>query len=339
MTDFTFGVVTYNCGTTIIETLESIKYQIENFGDGIRFYLILSDDCSRDNTIFLVNQWIKIHKELFYETKVLTTSVNSGLCVNYAQLINSIQTDYFIQIAGDDLVSSRNILKSIADLGQNELRVYLPITYDGERAEISNSIIARQLYYKIYKHSNKRDIRLLETLTPYSTMEIAFLRQHYTKGSMEFIRQYRNFEDDTSLYYILRNNSNVSFTFCMEPFLIYRRSGISLTTSVDNANQIQFLDDLYRFRKLTLKNERHLPTKIFLLLIVWDAFLMKHRFNSSNSLDRRIKKWINMKRIKKGKISPGFDEQQHMISSFVLKEGQYLKQLKENSDVFIKSLS
>lgn len=338
MRDFTFGVVTYNSDSTIIETLESIKYQIENFGNGIRFYLIISDDCSEDNTIFWVNQWIKINRSLFYETKVLITPVNGGVCANYAQLINSIQTDYFLQIAGDDLVCSRNIFKSVMDLGQNELRVYIPIIYNGEQVQISDSNIARQLYYKDYKHSNKRDIRLLETLTPYSTTGITFLRHHYTSGSMEFIKQYKNYEDDTSLYYILKNNSNVSFTFWMEPFVIYRRSGSSLTTSVDNANQIRFLDDLYSFRKLTLKNEQHLPTKIFLLMIVWDAFLMKHRFNASNSFARKIRKWINNRRIKRGKNSSCFNEQCNIIHLFLLKEEQYLKRLREDSEAFVKTM-
>lgn len=336
MTDFTFGVIAYNAESTIIETLESIRYQVESFGSGIKCYLIISDDCSTDSTFFLVNEWININKSLFYKTIILSTKKNSGLCVNYAQLVNNIMTDYFILISGDDLVCSRNVFQALADLGKNELRVHLPIIYNGERLEISDSNIARQLYYKGYRHSNKIDIRLLETMTPYNSIQIKFLRRHYTPDSMEFIKRYRNFEDDTSLYYILRNNSEASFSFCMEPLMIYRRSGTSLTTSVDNANQIRFLDDLYSFRKLTLKNERHLPTKIFLLLIVWDAFLMKHRFDASNSLDRKIRRWINNRRISQGKNISGYKEQCNIINSFILNEEQYLKRMKENSDSFVK---
>ena len=339
LTDFTFGVVTYNSDSTIIETLESIKYQIENFGKGISFYLVLSDDCSKDNTVLYANKWIELNRILFSEVTVLSTPVNSGVCVNYALMINNINTEHFIQIAGDDLICSRNIFKSMLDLGKNELRVHLPIVYNGEKVEVSENNIARQLYYKDYKHSNKKDIRLLETLIPYSTVQILFLKHHYTVESMEFIKQYRNFEDDTSLYYILNNNNEVSFSFCMEPLIIYRRAETSLTTSVDNANQIRFLDDLYNFRKLTLKNERHLLTKLFLALIVWDVFLMKHRFNASNSLDRKLRQWINDRRIKNGRNNPSFNEQSDKIHSFVLKEEEYTKYLREKSLKFYEVLN
>lgn len=337
MNEFTFGVVTYNSVATVIETLESIKYQIENYGGGIRFHLVVSDDSSKDDTIFWVNKWIKRNESLFFKTKILTTLVNSGLCANYALLINNIQTEHFIQIAGDDLVCSRNVLKSMEDLGENEVRVYLPTIYDGKRVEISDSNIARQLYYKEFKHSNIKDIRLLETLSPYNAAQIVFLRKHYTVDSMEFIKQYKNYEDDTSLYFILTNNSDVSFAFHMEPFLIYRRSGDSLTTSVDNSSQIMFLDDLYRFRKHTLKSEKHLLTKIFIVFIVWDAFLMKHRFSASKSLSRKIRKHINDKRIKWGKNSPCFQEQCDKIRLFLSNEERYLKYLKKNSDDFMKA--
>lgn len=339
ITDFTFGVVTYNSDSTIIETLESIKYQIENFGTGIKFNLIISDDCSKDSTNFFVNEWIKINKPLFVETKILTTSVNSGLCVNYAQLINNIKTNYFIQIAGDDLLCSRNVFKSMEDLGKDELRVYLPIIYNGERIEISDSDIARQLFYKDYKHTNKKDIHILETMTPYCSSEIIFLKKFYTLDSMEYIKQFRNFEDDTSLYYILRNNKETIFSFRMDPFIIYRKAGNSLTTSVDNANQIKFMDDLYRFRRCILKDEKHVPTKLFMVLSVWHHFLMKHRFDASKSLYKKTKDYIEKRRIKAGKKNPEFMDYKKKIELFIQDETQYLEQLKANSIAFLKRMN
>ena len=338
MTEFTFGVLTYNSASTVIETLESIKYQIEHYGEGIKFFLIVSDDCSSDNTMFLVNKWMEINRALFFEVKALSTSINSGICANYALLINSIQTEFFLPISGDDLVSSVNVLESVSNLGQYEIRIYLPILYNGEDVFISEKNIARQLFYKEYGHSNKKDIHLLETLNPYSSPEVTFLRQHYSTESMEFIKQYRNFEDDTSLYYILRNNRKVKFVFKIEPLVIYRKSGESLTTSVDNSNQIKFLDDLYKFRKLTMKEEKNVIIKIFLLLSVWHHFLIKHRFDASRTLYKRIKNHIEKKRIKTGMRHLSFTEYNESIHLFLQEEKQYLIQMKSNSDAFIKYL-
>lgn len=336
MTEFTFGVVTYNSESTIVETLESIKYQIEHYGGGIRFYLIVSDDCSTDSTLYVVNEWIRCNKEFFFETKVLSTPINSGLCVNYAQMINAIKTDFFIEIAGDDLISSANVLQSMSDLRQNEIRIYLPILYDGEHTSITETNIARQLFYKEYGHSNKKDIHLLETLNPYSSPEVTFLRQHYSTESMEFIKQYRNFEDDTSLYYILRNNRKVEFVFKMEPFIIYRKSGESMTSSVDNSNQIRFLDDLYKFRKYTLKNEKNVFIKVFLIFVVWDAFLMKHRFDASRSINRKLRKMVEQKRANVGMKMESYIKYKELLDTYLRNEEKYLRDLKEKNSHFLK---
>ena len=51
MKEFTFGVFTYNQEQFIFENLESIKYQIEKYGGGTSFSLVMSDDCSQDNTV------------------------------------------------------------------------------------------------------------------------------------------------------------------------------------------------------------------------------------------------------------------------------------------------
>ena len=334
MNEFTFGVLTYNSEPTVIETLESIKYQIENHGYGIKFYLIISDDCSEDNTVYLVNKWVIKNKKFFDDVKILSTSVNSGVCVNYALLINSIQTEFFIQIAGDDLICSSNIFESMSDIGPNEIRIHMPILYNGEQVAISDDDIARQLFYKDYKHSNKKDIHILETVIPYCSAEITFRKKNYTLDCMEYIKQFRNFEDDTSLYYILCNNKEAVFSFCMQPLIIYRRSGDSLTTSVDSASQIIFLDDLYRFRRYTLKNEKHLPTKLFIALSVWHYFLMKHRFNASKTLYKKIKCHIDKKRIGLGKENPKFINYKRKMELFIQDEEQYLKQLKANSKDF-----
>ena len=335
MTEFTFGVVTYNSAATIIETLESIKYQIEQYGEEIQCYLIVSDDCSKDETETLVKMWIEKNRNLFKKTQVLKTNGNSGLCINYALLINNIKTNYFIQIAGDDLISSKNIFETLSDMKKDEIRVYMPILYDGNHVSITNENIGRQLFYRKIKHTNSKDIHILETLSPYCTVEITFLKEYYTVDSMEFIKQYRNFEDDTSLYYILKNNKNVTFSFRMEPFLLYRRSGTELTTSTNNASQILFLDDLYRFRRLTLKNEKNIPTKIFLVLSVWHHFLIKHRFDASNTMYKKIKHKIEVHRVNKGMKDLEYKIYQDKLNEFVKNEDSYLKTIKKISEIFL----
>ena len=155
---------------------------------------------------------------------------------------------------------------------------------------------------------------------------------------MEFIKNYRNFEDDTSLYYLMHNNKETSFSFSMEPLVLYRISEKTLTNSVDNAGQIAFLDDLHKFRKFTFKQEKHISTKLFLALIMWDTFLMKHRFNASKALDRKIRKKKINKILKSAQKYEDLKVYKDKYISFTKSEEVYLEHIKKSASDFIKGL-
>ena len=63
--EFVFGVMTYNQESIICETLESIKYQIETYGKDIDCTIIITDDCSKDKTVKVIENWLKNNGELF----------------------------------------------------------------------------------------------------------------------------------------------------------------------------------------------------------------------------------------------------------------------------------
>ena len=80
---FTFVVTSYNQEKVILENLESIKYQIENYGKNINCSLLVCDDCSQDNTIGVVEKWLDNNKDLFYEYKIMTSEKKYGNCKKY----------------------------------------------------------------------------------------------------------------------------------------------------------------------------------------------------------------------------------------------------------------
>lgn len=334
--EISFGVVTYNSEKTIIETLESIRFQVEQFGRTHKNYLVISDDCSNDDTCELLSIWIDKYKEIFSDIKVIQTEINSGLCVNYAQLIKNIHTNFFIPLAGDDLLSSGNVYDKLSTLDENELRVHLTVEFSGSTVWNKPENMKKQLYYSKYKHTNKRDIALLETLSPYSSVEIIFFKRHYTDDCMEYIKNYRNFEDDTSFYYVLRNNKDVKFRFVMTPIVLYRREEKSLTKMVDTTSQIAFLDDLYRYRKETFRKEKNIFVKIYLYMMLWDNFLMKHRFDASRCIDRKIKKAIEQIQNKKIQKDSQLMEYLESYKRIIARENEHLKLIQKNAMIFLK---
>jgi glycosyltransferase involved in cell wall biosynthesis len=91
------NVVTYNSAETIVETLESIKGQTYP-----RIELIVSDDCSKDNTVVICREWIASNKARFENTQIITTPVNTGISKNCNRALFAATGEWIKPIAGDD---------------------------------------------------------------------------------------------------------------------------------------------------------------------------------------------------------------------------------------------
>lgn len=336
--DFTFGILTYNSGDTVIETMESIKYQIETFGNGMDIYLVVSDDGSRDDTIPVLKYWLSKNSNLFVNYLILESEINQGVCRNYSRMIREIKTRDFLQIAGDDLVCSQNIFEKFHNLKENELRVYMQYDLQNNLVEIDDYSLARQLFYGKKTLSNVKCKRLLETFPPYRSIEVIFNRTHYSEDCLNFMEQFKNFEDDTSLYYIFSHNSNAYFTFSNEPLILYRKSESALTQSVGNPGQILFLDDLYKFRKITLKHEKNLVTKLTLLFSCFHSFKLAHRFSGQRTIYKKMVVKNRNKVLNEVKRYKGFSKVQQECFEFIENENLYIQEIKKRSDSFLKSL-
>lgn len=92
-------VITYNSSKTVIETLDSIYNQTYP-----NIELIVSDDCSPDNTVAMCREWIETHKERFVRTELLTVEKNTGISANGNRAEAACQGEWVKGIAGDDLL-------------------------------------------------------------------------------------------------------------------------------------------------------------------------------------------------------------------------------------------
>lgn len=92
-------VIAYNSAKTVIETLESIKAQTYP-----NIELIISDDCSTDNTVELCRDWIEQNNERFVRTEVITVENNTGVSGNQNRAEAACQGEWVKPIAGDDLL-------------------------------------------------------------------------------------------------------------------------------------------------------------------------------------------------------------------------------------------
>lgn len=93
------AVVTYNSSKFVLETLESIKNQSYR-----NIELIVSDDCSIDDTVEVCREWIEKNKDRFVRTVLLESPVNTGVSANGNRAADACQGEWVKGIAGDDLL-------------------------------------------------------------------------------------------------------------------------------------------------------------------------------------------------------------------------------------------
>lgn len=101
-------VVTYNSANTVTETLDSIVNQTYK-----NIELVISDDCSTDNTIKLVANWIENNQNRFIRTILVSNEKNEGTVRNLNRGIKCSTGQWIKSIAGDDKLFENAIAEYI----------------------------------------------------------------------------------------------------------------------------------------------------------------------------------------------------------------------------------
>ncbi len=129
-------VVSYNAADTVIETLDSVLKQTYN-----NIELIISDDCSEDNTEAIVSEWLEQHKDTFKGGAcLLTAGHNQGVCANFNKAINFSKGEWIKIIAADDILMS------------NCCEDYVKYTLDHPEAQFMTSYV--DYYHDTFDRNN-----------------------------------------------------------------------------------------------------------------------------------------------------------------------------------------
>lgn len=92
-------VVTYNSSRFLLEALEAIKAQTYR-----NIELIITDDCSKDDTVRLCGEWLGANEGRFVSSRVMAADKNGGLTVNCNKGVSASKGDWLKLIAGDDIL-------------------------------------------------------------------------------------------------------------------------------------------------------------------------------------------------------------------------------------------
>lgn len=101
-------ICSYNSSEYILETLESTINQ--NYSN---IELIISDDCSTDNTVDICRKWINDNSDHFTRAEILTAEKNTGIAGNLNRGIGASMGEWIKPMAADDIFLPGAIDKNI----------------------------------------------------------------------------------------------------------------------------------------------------------------------------------------------------------------------------------
>lgn len=97
-------VITYNSSDTILRTLDSVKVQTYQ-----NIELIVSDDCSTDDTVAIIREWIDSNSKRFVRTELIEVQKNTGVAPNCNRGIRAAHGVWIKGLSGDDLLLENSI--------------------------------------------------------------------------------------------------------------------------------------------------------------------------------------------------------------------------------------
>ena len=203
-------VITYNSGRTVVETLDSIYEQSYP-----RLELIVSDDCSGDDTMEICRKWLETHGDRFENAAVIRTQQNGGVAANLNCAIRAAKGEWLKYIAGDDLLLPDCISDNMEFVRNNDndgvifsnVRQFY-VDAQGKRVltDIYHPAESAKQYY--YKSAEEQYNRILSVcFTPSNSV---FWRRSVAVAH-PFLEQYPYNEDDPQWLHLTKEGIKLSF--------------------------------------------------------------------------------------------------------------------------------
>lgn len=219
-------ILTYNSADTIVETLNSVKAQTYS-----PLEVIISDDCSKDETKSIVEDWINVNENIFYSIKMIYGEVNLGLSGNMNKGLREAQGRYIKFLAADDLLLHNAIDRYVTFAQANDK--VIPIGKVKLLAEDGTDVASVQSYcercYAIAMES--REIQYEKILR--ANWLVSPAADFYEKAVLikmgGYNEHYRLMEDYPMSIKLLKNG--YQFGLINEELMGYRISGGSITGS------------------------------------------------------------------------------------------------------------
>lgn len=219
-------VVTYNSSNTVLETLDSIYDQ--TYSD---IELIVSDDCSRDDTAIIVSQWLTDHSSRFTSTCFTHTDNNSGVTKNCNHGISMAKGKYVQLIAGDDIMLPTLLEDKIKFAEEHSLNYVVSMTepFGDDPDMVKKMEQFCNNGYDIIRQGYKKQLDSILFSNYIAGPSGSFYLREFFNDFGGYDERYPMLEDHPFIYHYLM--AGYEITLLEKTLTRYRINGASLCTS------------------------------------------------------------------------------------------------------------
>lgn len=287
---FTFVTISFNQEEYIIEHLESIKYQIDQFGTGRKINFILSDDSSSDHTVKFAEIWLEQHPNLFNEIQILVNKENQGIVKNYLQATAGVKTPRYKILGADDVYYKNNIFETIGFLRESDIIFTPSLTYNDEEIDIYwdlNNLLTLKKNEQVQKY--------LEHGYPFNTVGTFYKTSLIqNEGLREYISPYTWIEDVPSIYYLFNKKEALKYSIHYKPYIVYRNNaGISNNKENERNSIFAEEEELIKTKIGMAKFKKGLNLNYFRVAFIYKYISLQANWVPKN---REIKRNLDMEK-------------------------------------------
>ena len=257
MKEFTFGVLCYNQENFILEHLESIRYQIENYGKGYEINLVIADDCSTDSTVVVAKKWVSKYRKLFKDVDILVPEKNQGIVKNEIALLKSIKTNNFKTLAGDDLYYKNNVIQCNEDCDITITKVAR--FNNGKIVDCSEDSIFKQIL-----HSDYPAMLVSECLKYSNCLEApgVFYNQNLLTDELFDILNEYSWIEDVPMWNYMFSQDGIMVDVSSEIYVIYR-DDVGISNNPNHSKREGFLEDCKKIESEIFVNNKFPKKQLF----------------------------------------------------------------------------
>lgn len=289
-------VITFNSSLYVEETLDSVVNQTYP-----NYEIIVSDDCSTDNTIEICQQWIQAHSDCGKRIELVQAEMNTGVAGNCNRGLAETKGAWVKFVAGDDILLPNCLEDNVKNVINNtEAKIVFSdyLLFRNEKGK-----------RKVWKNSRRNQTKGFFELDAMEQQK-QLLRKNVLPGPTSFlngevIRMYGfnekyKFMEDTPLWIKLTGNGYRIYFMNKETMMYRQHESLSKSSKrffsplFYSSNVLFFWNERVKYiREYNLNDAYQYNRKAFFMSEVADLLFNNHRNAITNVLYKTIYWFVN----------------------------------------------